>query len=246
MIESDVDSVPGAGLEERPHLSVVVPAYHEASRLGEPLRAISEYLASRPHSAEFVLVDEGSTDGTFDLVRALAGERKVPLRAFHYHPNRRKDHALNVGFAQARGDRILFTDSDLARPIAQLDSLNEALDQGCDAPCGFKLFRGDVGRSVFSHLRIDDWAFDAELLFLAKRFGYEVQEVPARWEDRSGRKVRLLRDAWSSARGLLEILRNERRGLYDAVNELTVKLDAWPDPEAGAPSAPAPQEAHRS
>ena len=115
-----------------------------------------------------------------------------------------------------------------------------------DATCGFKLFRGDVGRAIFAHLRIDGWAFDAELLFLAKRFGYDLQEVPVRWEDRSGTKVRLLRDAWSSARGLLEILRNERRGLYDGPNELAVMLETWPDAEAGAPSAAGSQEAHRS
>ena len=255
----------GASLE-RPYLSVVIPAYNETRRLEQPLRTISDHLASGPYSAELVLVDDGSQDGTFELIRDLAGELKVPVRAFRYERNRGKGHALKVGFAHARGDRILFTDADLATPIEQLDALNEAIDRGCDiaigsrkragadirvhqpwyrermgkvftwivsrylaevsdVTCGFKMFRGDLGRSLFAHLRIDDWAFDAELLFLAKRRGYSIEEVPVRWEDQAGTKVRLLRDAWSSARGLLEIVRNDRRGLYDSPYETKVTLE---------------------
>ena len=87
-------------------------------------------------------------------------------------------------------------------------------------------------RRAHRRRRIDDWAFDAELLFLAKRRGRKIQEVPVRWEDQSGTKVRLLRDAWSSARGLLKIMSNQRRGLYDAPNEAQVNLEAWPQREA--------------
>jgi dolichyl-phosphate beta-glucosyltransferase len=265
----------------------VVPAYDEGHRLEQPLRAISAHLASRPYSAELVVVDDGSEDETFRLVQALAGELKVPVRAFRYRPNRGKGYALKVGFARARGDRILFTDADLATPIQQLDALEQAIDLGydiaigsrkragadirvhqpwyrermgkvftwlvrsfladvSDATCGFKMFRGDIGRSLFAHLRIDDWAFDAELLLLAKRRGYKIQEVPVRWEDQSGTKVRLLRDAWRSARGLLQIACNDRRGLYGAANEAKVRVEAWPHREARAPSDATPGEAHGS
>ena len=282
-----VYSVPCASSEERPYLSVVVPAYNEARRLEQPLRTVSGHLASRPYSTELVVVDDGSEDGTFELVQVLAGALKVPVRAFRYRPNRGKGHALKVGFAHARGDRILFTDADLSTPIQQLDALNQAIDLGydiaigsrkkagaeirvhqpwyrermgkvftwlvrsfltdvSDVTCGFKMFRGDIGRALFAHLRIDDWAFDAELLLLAKRRGYKIQEVPVRWEDQSGTKVRLLRDAWSSARGLLKIMYNDRRGLYDAANEAKVTLEAWPHREARTPRDAKPREAHGS
>jgi dolichyl-phosphate beta-glucosyltransferase len=279
--------VPSASFEERPHLSVVVPAYNEARRLERPLRTVSSHLASQPYSAELIVVDDGSEDETFQLVQALAGELKVPVRAFRYRPNRGKGHALKVGFARARGERILFTDADLATPIEQLDALGQAIDLGydiaigsrkkagahirvhqpwyrermgkvftwlvrsfladvSDATCGFKMFRGDVGRSLFAHLRIDDWAFDAELLLLARRRGYKIQEVPVRWEDQSGTKVRLVRDVWRSARGLLQIACNVRRGLYDAANEAKVRVEVWPHREARAPSDATPSEARGS
>ena len=112
-----------------------------------------------------------------------------------------------------------------------------------DATCGFKMFRGDIGRSLFAHLRIDDWAFDAELLLLARRRGYRIQEVPVRWEDQPGTKVRLLRDAWRSACGLLRIVCNDRRGLYEAANEAKLPLEAWPHEEARAASDATPKEA---
>ena len=96
-----------------------------------------------------------------------------------------------------------------------------------DVTCGFKMFRGEVGRSLFAHLRIDGWAFDAELLFLAERRGVTIQEVPVRWEDQSGTKVRLLRDVWSSARGIVEILVNQRRGLYEKPNDPAAALETW-------------------
>lgn len=258
----------GAGLEEKPHLSVVVPAYNEARRLEGPLRTISSHLESQPYDCELVVVDDGSRDDTFALVRRVGAELGVPLRAFRYEVNRGKGHALKVGFAQARGERILFTDADLATPIEQLGDLDRALDDGCDiaigsrkkagadirvhqpwyresmgkvftwivrglladvsdVTCGFKMFRGEVGRSLFAHLRIDGWAFDAELLFLAERRGVTIQEVPVRWEDQSGTKVRLLRDVWSSARGIVEILVNQRRGLYEKPNDPAAALETW-------------------
>ncbi len=93
-----------------------------------------------------------------------------------------------------------------------------------DATCGFKMFRGELGRDLFSYLRIDDWAFDAELLFLAERRGHSIQEVPVRWEDQSGTKVHLLRDAWSSMLGLIRIVRYQRSGLYDQRSESDPRL----------------------
>src|SRR5439155_1306482 len=52
-----------------------------------------------------------------------------------------------------------------------------------DATCGFKLFSHDAARAIFSRLTLDDWSFDAEVLFLAHRLGFTVAEVPVRWRD---------------------------------------------------------------
>jgi dolichyl-phosphate beta-glucosyltransferase len=117
-------------------LSVVVPAYNEARRIVEPLRRIHDYLAAQPYSSEIVIVDDGSEDGTFEIVRSCAPGWKVPVRAFRYERNGGKGYALKVGFAQARGERILFTDADLSTPIEHTEDLIQVLDGGADVAIG--------------------------------------------------------------------------------------------------------------
>ena len=84
-----------------------------------------------------------------------------------------------------------------------------------DATCGFKLFSHDAARAIFSRLTLDDWSFDAEVLFLAHRLGFAVAEVPVRWRDVAGTRVRRSRDALVSALGLLRIRWNAFRGRYE-------------------------------
>lgn len=65
-----------------------------------------------------------------------------------------------------------------------------------DTQCGFKLFRGDVAKRVFSRCRLDSYGYDFEALMLARAFGYEIAEVPVRWRHQEGSKVKLLRDGF--------------------------------------------------
>lgn len=60
-----------------------------------------------------------------------------------------------------------------------------------DFTCGFKMFSYEAKEKVFANAKINRWSYDAEILFLAKRAGYKIVEVPVRWNDRSGSKVKL-------------------------------------------------------
>ena len=73
-----------------------------------------------------------------------------------------------------------------------------------DTQCGFKLFRGQVARELFGRLHTDGFAFDVEVLYLARRSGWEVSEVPVRWINSETTRVRALRD---SKEMLLDVLR---------------------------------------
>jgi len=129
---------PGAA----PRLSVVIPAYNESRRIATSLQAIRAYLAAQPFGAEIVVVDDGSTDDTFAVIRAAAGDGAVPLRAFRYGPNGGKGWALKCGIAQARGDRILFTDADLSTPIDEAARLLAQLEEGADIAIGSRKMAG--------------------------------------------------------------------------------------------------------
>ena len=100
-----------------------------------------------------------------------------------------------------------------------------------DATCGFKAFRGDVGRDLFARLRNHGWSFDAEILFLAHRSGYQTRELPISWSDRPGTNVRIGRDAIGSLLGLARIRWNAARGLCDRPCDVELPLEIWREEE---------------
>ncbi len=81
-----------------------------------------------------------------------------------------------------------------------------------DFTCGFKAFRGEVARDLFASLTLKDWSFDAEILFLAKKRGYNHQELPVNWMNRRDSRVRLRKDILTSFLGLLRIPWRHRHG----------------------------------
>ena len=83
-----------------------------------------------------------------------------------------------------------------------------------DFTCGFKCFSRKAAMSIFSKALIDDWSFDAEILFLARKTGYKIVEIPVRWKNDRASKVRILRDIISSLKGLLRIHIYNLKGLY--------------------------------
>lgn len=102
-----------------------------------------------------------------------------------------------------------------------------------DATCGFKAYRGGVGRDLFSRSRIFDWSFDAEILYLARLDRLRVVEVPVRWRDQVGTKVSLRRDVARSLLGLLRIRVHAALGHYReaAPVDLPVESARLADPE---------------
>ena len=83
-----------------------------------------------------------------------------------------------------------------------------------DVTCGFKVFSRRAAHDLFRRARINDFSFDAEILFLAQRRGYPIKEVPVVWRDEEGTKVRVLRDAVRAFRGLMRIRANAAAGRY--------------------------------
>ncbi len=140
---------------EVPDLSVVVPAYNEAGRIGDSLARVREFLDGRPWSWEIVVVDDGSGDHTAEIVAGLAGQLGAErLRLIRCTRNQGKGAALRTGVAATRGQRVLMMDADLATPIEELDRLWQALDQGAAVAVGSRAVPGaEITRSQ-SWLRV--------------------------------------------------------------------------------------------
>ena len=85
-----------------------------------------------------------------------------------------------------------------------------------DTQCGFKCFRGEVAEDLFRRQTLHGWSFDIELLYIARRHGYRIVEIPIHWYHFSDSKVSALRDAMRMISDIFLIHANARRGLYDA------------------------------
>lgn len=85
-----------------------------------------------------------------------------------------------------------------------------------DSQCGFKMFRADVAEKVFSLQTLGGMSFDVEVLFIARRLGYRIDEVPIPWYFNADSRVRLFRDSFRMFFDLLTIRLNALRGRYSA------------------------------
>ena len=121
-----------------PHLSVVIPAFNEAARLPRYLDEVVGFLEARGKPYEVVVVDDGSTDGTAAVVRALAA-RHPTVRLLPLGRHRGKGAAVRAGMLAAMGSARLFTDADGATPIGELTRLEPALATGADLAIGSRV-----------------------------------------------------------------------------------------------------------
>ena len=80
-----------------------------------------------------------------------------------------------------------------------------------DTQCGFKMFTADSVRAIFPHTTLDGWAFDVEVLCIARALGLRVVEVPIEWHHRNESQVSVLRDSWRMLRDVLKVRARVRR-----------------------------------
>lgn len=252
---TQVQGKPGVELTrgDNAYLSIVIPAYNEQRRLGPTLTAIRGFLAEQAYAAEVLVVENGSTDGTYEA--ACEAARHWPTLRVLRERRRGKGLAVRRGMFEATGAWRFLCDADLSMPIAQLPrflppAVGEAdiaigsrelpasqvtdparrrligrtfnrlvrrlvLPGLRDTQCGFKCFTAAAAECVFSRQRVEGFAFDVELLVIARRHGLRIAEVPITWVHNADSRVRVGVDALRMAAELLRIRRHARRGDYD-------------------------------
>jgi glycosyltransferase involved in cell wall biosynthesis len=138
-----------------PELSIVVPAYNEEARLPRSLALLRDYLANRGvegEQAEIIVVDDGSTDSTAQIVQEWS--RQLPsVRLVSNGENRGKGYSVRHGMLEARGSVALFTDADLSAPIEEADKLFTALKAGNDVAIGSRALDRSLISTHQSRLR---------------------------------------------------------------------------------------------
>jgi len=112
-------------------LSVIIPAYNEAARLGKTLRVLVDYVSQNVPDGEVIVVDDGSSDHTADLARQVFEDSKgVRTSVISYKSNLGKGRAVRLGLLAARSDIALFSDADFSTPITEAPKLVDPIVNG--------------------------------------------------------------------------------------------------------------------
>jgi dolichyl-phosphate beta-glucosyltransferase len=166
---------------EPPELSVVVPAYNESGRLPGAFSIVRPYLNALGLSWELIVVNDGSTDSTLEVIRAEASLDSGHVRGIDLQPNRGKGRAVAAGVAASRGALVLISDADFSTPIDEWVKLKAALDGGSDVAIGSRAKRG-------SRVEISQ---PAHRVLMGKIFNLIVQIVvlPGFWDTQCGFKL---------------------------------------------------------
>src|SRR5262245_29245402 len=117
------------------NISMVIPAYNEESRLLPTLLSVIEYFNRREFSHEIIVVDDGSSDATAEIVRQL-GKRFDTVRLIRLPRNMGKGAAVRTGIRNATGQYVIYNDADGATPVGELDRLLSIIREGADVAIG--------------------------------------------------------------------------------------------------------------
>lgn len=236
-------------------VSLIIPAFNEELRLLPTLERLHAHLSAGPATYEILVVDDGSQDGTCQVVEAAAA--RIPnLTLVRQRRNRGKGAAVRRGMLAAGGRIRVMWDADSSMPPEELPRLLAPIAAGraaiaigsryaagartvkqpryrvlwgrlcnrfvqrwlvprvLDTQCGFKAFTARAARNLFGSATIDGWAFDLEILALARRRGFAIEEVGVSWKDDQRSRVNPWTDFWKVIREALTIRRNLDRGVY--------------------------------
>lgn len=123
--------------------SIVIPAYNESRRLGATLDRVLDYIQQQRWLAEVVVVNDGSTDATAELIRRYIRQNPA-VRLVENPGNRGKGYSVRNGMLNAHGDVLLFTDADLSSPIEEAPKLFAEIEQGADIAIGSRWLRSEL------------------------------------------------------------------------------------------------------
>jgi glycosyltransferase involved in cell wall biosynthesis len=141
-------------------ISVVIPVYNEQDSLAALYEELTLVATSANLQLEIVFVDDGSSDGSWDLIRSLS-EKHAEVHGIRFRRNFGKAAALSAGFAAAHGDVIMTLDADLQDDPAEIPSFLAKLNEGFDVISGWKKNRLDPWHKTWP-----SWVFNGMVSWL--------------------------------------------------------------------------------
>ena len=136
-------------------LSIVVPVYNEHETLDALHEQLSEVAAAEGYELDVIFVDDGSTDGSWEVIQRLA-DADPQVRGVRFRRNFGKAAALSAGFSHARGELVMTLDADLQDDPREIPSFLAKMQQDLDVVSGWKKVRHDPWHKV-GPSRVFNW-----------------------------------------------------------------------------------------
>lgn len=128
-------------MENKPYLSVVIPAYKEKERIGSNLLEIENFLSTKSFDYEIIVVVDGSPDNTAEVAKNYSSQVKN-LRVISNKENHGKGYVVRQGLLEAKGKFVVFLDADGSTSITHLEKALPELENGADLVVGSRKIKG--------------------------------------------------------------------------------------------------------
>lgn len=138
---------------QRPDISLIIPAFNEAGNVSAIVGAISEYLTKTALWVQFVFVDDGSSDGTSEMLLAEAKKARIPFKLIKLSKNCGSHAAMRAGILYADAELCVTGSMDLAEPLERIDVYYNELRNGFEIVYASRIdYRGGLGSRIFASL----------------------------------------------------------------------------------------------
>lgn len=139
------------GTEDRPRLSLIIPAYNEENRLPESLAQIAAFVEAQDYAIEVIVVNNNSRDATPEIAEAFAAEHSY-ARALH-EPRQGKGAAVRTGMLAGAGDYLFICDADLSMPVEEVSKFMPPVRSGYDVAIASREVPGSrrIGEPEYRH-----------------------------------------------------------------------------------------------
>jgi dolichyl-phosphate beta-glucosyltransferase len=176
-------------------------------------------LRYKPNRGKGYAIKQGMLSAGGRYLLFMDVDMSTPIEEFDkFRPLIKENSHVLIGTRKTKGAQIKKRQKLFRQKLGEVFTLlsNTFIVNGVtDFTCGFKLFSREAGKKVFTKQKIERWGFDSEILFLANKHGYNIEEIPVTWTNDERTKVNLLKDVTRSLSDLVRIRLNNFRGLYD-------------------------------